>query len=138
MDTPNAALAKVHSTIAPRALETSAATSKSSDAFCGACPFDRPPTNARFAYCVESTSLERKGYDEVAGERPLRTLRSSAERRGVVPRRVVTNLRPDHQDFVLFRDRKIDGECEGQRAVDGRPGDPCHNPWINIVDAGCT
>src|SRR5258708_38064614 len=127
MDTPNAALAKVHSTIAPRALETSAATSKSSDAFCGACPFDRPPTNARFAYCVEFTSLDRKGYDEVAGERPLRTLRSSAERRGVVQGRVLTNLRPDHEAFDLCQNRRLAGECDSHRAGGGRSSGACHS-----------
>jgi len=48
-------------------------------------PSDRDhQQNASFDYRVEFTSLDRKGYDEVAGKRPLRTLRSAAEWRGVV------------------------------------------------------
>src|SRR5216683_2730692 len=87
---PNAAPAKVHSTIVP-------------------------PTIS-----LQVTLFDREGDDEVAGKRPLRTLRSSAERRGVVQGRVVANLRPDNEAFELFRDGRLDGKSDGQRAVGSR------------------
>ncbi len=62
-------------------------------------------------------SFDREGYDEVTGKRPLRTFRPSAEGRGVVQGRVVANLWPDNETFDLFRDRRLDGESEGQRTV---------------------
>src|SRR5260221_1076267 len=83
-------------------------------------PFDRSATNTGFDDRVEFTSLDRKGYDEVAGKRPLRALRSSAEWRGVVQGRVVANLRPDNEAFDWFWDRRLDGKSDGQRTVGRR------------------
>src|SRR5438445_621495 len=87
---PNAAPAKVHSTIVP-------------------------PTIS-----LQVTLFDREGDDEVAGKRPLRTLRSSAEWRGVVQGRVVANLRPDNEAFDLFRDGRLDGKSDRQRTVGRR------------------
>src|SRR6266849_3256487 len=112
-----------------------AAKSKSFDAFCRALKsVDRSPTNTGFDDRVEFTSLDRKGYDEVAGKRPLRTLRSSAEWRGVVQGRVVANLRPDNEAFDLFRDRRLNGNSDGQRAVGRRSAADCHSQWIAMFD----
>src|SRR5712692_10933784 len=74
----------------------------------------------RFVMAVRSISFDREGNDEVAGKRPLRTLRSSAEWRGVVQGRVVANLWPDNEAFELFRDGRLDGKSDGQRAVGSR------------------
>src|ERR1700694_1942879 len=81
-----------------------------------------------------TTSFDREGYDEVAGKRPLRTLRSSAEWRGVVQRRVVTNLWPDNEAFDLFRDGRLDGKSEGQRTVGRRSATDGHAQWITMFN----
>src|SRR2546427_7792238 len=80
------------------------------------------------------TLFDREGYDEVAGKRPLRTLRSSAEWRGVVQGRVVANLRPDHETFDLFWDWRLDGKSDRQRAVGRRSAADCHSQWIAMFD----
>src|SRR5229473_7195237 len=77
-------------------------------------------TYVRFVMAVRSASFDREGYDEVTGKRPLRTLRSSAEWRGVVQGRVVANLRSDNEAFDLFRDGRLDGKSHRQRTVGRR------------------
>src|SRR6266849_3016091 len=112
-----------------------AAKSKSFDAFCRALKsVDRSPTNTGFDDRVEFTSLDRKGYDEVAGKRPLRTLRSAAEWRGVVQGRVVANLRPDHEAFDLFWDRRLDGKSDRQRTVSRRSAADRYGQGVAMFD----
>src|SRR5438445_8982516 len=101
---PNAAPAKVHSTIAP-------------------------PTIS-----LQVTLFDREGDDEVAGKRPLRTLRSSAEWRGVVQGRVVANLWPDNEAFDLFWDRRLDGKSDGQGAVSRRSAADRRSKRIAMFD----
>src|SRR6267378_6630301 len=81
------------------------------------------------------TSLDRKGYDEVAGKRPLRTLRSSAEWRGVVQGRVVANLRPDNEAFDLFWDGRLDGKPYRQRTVGRRSAADGYTQWITVLNS---
>src|SRR6266852_403527 len=78
--------------------------------------------------------FDREGYDEVAGKRPLRTLRASAERRGVVQRRVVANLRPDNEAFDYFRDGRLDGQSDRQRAIGRRSAADRYSEWITMFD----
>src|SRR5713226_2749754 len=101
---PNAAPAKVHSTIVP-------------------------PTIS-----LQVTLFDREGDDEVAGKRPLRTLRSSAEWRGVVQGRVVANLWPDNEAFDLFRDGRLDGKSDRQRTVGRRPAADRYTQWITMFN----
>src|SRR5882724_1511415 len=96
--------------------------------------FDRSPANASFDDCVEVTLFDREGYDEVAGKRPLRTLGSSAEWRGVVQGRVVANLRPDNEAFDLFWDGRLDGKSEGQRTVGRRSTTNRYAKWIAMFN----
>lgn len=77
-----------------------------------------------------SPSFDREGYDEVTGKRPLRTLRSSAEWRGIVQGRVVANLRPDNVAFDLFRDGRLDGKSDRQRTVGSRSATDGHAQWV--------
>src|SRR6266478_6435197 len=79
-------------------------------------------------------SFDRKGNDEVTGKRPLRTLRSSAEWRGVVQGRVVANLRPDNEAFDLFWDRRLDGKSDGQGAVSRRSAADRRSKRIAMFD----
>src|SRR5216684_7336305 len=102
---PNAAPAKVHSTIVP------------------------PTISLQF------TSFDREGYNEVAGKRPLRTLRSSAERRGVVQGRVVANLRPDYEAFDYFRDGRLDGQSDRQRAIGRRSAADRNSEGVAMFDS---
>src|SRR6266851_7048857 len=102
---PNAAPAKVHSTIAP-------------------------PTIS-----LQVTLFDREGDDEVAGKRPLRTLRSSAEWRGVVQGRVVANLWPDNEAFDLFRDGRLDRKSDGQRTVGRRSAADRYTQWIAMFNS---
>src|SRR5713226_8388587 len=83
---------------------------------------------------LQVTLFDREGYDEVTGKRPLRTLRSSAEWRGVVQGRVVANLRPDNETFELFWDGRLDGKSDGQRAVSRRSAADRHSQWIAMFD----
>src|SRR5258708_881831 len=87
-------------------------------------------TYFRFVMAVRSASCECERYDEVAGKRPLRTLGSSAEWRGIVQGRVVANLRPDHEAFDLLGDGRLDGKPEGQRAVGRRSAADRYSQWI--------
>ena len=84
---------------------------------------------------MEFTSLDRKRYDEVAGKRPLRTLRSSAEWRGVVQGCVVANLRPDNETFDLFWDRRLDGKSDGQRTIGRRSTADRYTQWITVFNS---
>src|SRR5712692_7185894 len=84
----------------------------------------------RFVMAVRSISFDREGYDEVAGKRKLRTLRSSAEWRGVVQGRVVANLWPDNEAFELFRDRRLDGKSNRHRTVGRRSAADHYSQWI--------
>src|SRR5258708_39263329 len=88
----------------------------------------------RLTTAARSTSFEREGYDEVAGKRPLRAFRSSAERRGVVQGRVVTNFRPDNEALDLFWDRRLDGKSDGQRAVGRRSAADRYTQWIAMFN----
>src|SRR6266849_5760060 len=96
-------------------------------------PF-RSSTNTRFGDRTEVTSFDREGYDEVAGKRPLRTLRSSAEWRGVVQGRAVADLGPDNEAFDLFRDGRLDGKSDGQGAVGRRSAAGRHSQRIAMFD----
>src|SRR6266478_874124 len=89
----------------------------------------------RATYRIEVTSFDREGYDEVTGKRPLRTLRSSAEWRGVVQGRVVANLRPDNEAFDLFWDRRLDGKSDGQRTVGGGSTADRYTQWITVFNS---
>src|SRR5713226_8274934 len=88
----------------------------------------------RFVMAVRSISFDREGNDEVAGKRPLRTLRSSAEWRGVVQGRVVANLWPDNEAFELFRDGRLDGKSDGQRTIGRRSAADRYSEWIAMFD----
>src|SRR5216684_6253802 len=88
----------------------------------------------RFVMAVRSISFDREGNDEVAGKRPLRTLRSSAEWRGVVQGRVVANLWPDNEAFDLFRDGRLDRKSDGQRTVGRRPAADRYSQWIAMFN----
>src|SRR5712692_3816477 len=88
----------------------------------------------RLVIAVGSASFDREGYDEVAGKRPLRTLRSSAEWRGVVQGRVVANLRPDNEAFDLFWDGRLDGKSDRQRTVGRRSAADRYTQWITVFN----
>src|SRR5713226_10368963 len=117
----------------PASYEFSLQKQKGGRSLCRPIGLKRMPY-VRSVVALRSASFEREGNDEVAGKRPLRALRSSAERRGVVQRRVVANLRPDNEAFELFRNRRLDGKSERQRTVGRRSAADRDGQGIAMLD----
>src|SRR6266446_4139239 len=84
---------------------------------------------------LRSLDLERD--NDVATERELGTLCTSAEGRGSVQRGIVANLRADNrtvEDLQSRRKRRLDVETQRERAVRGSPPAERDCRWIAVLE----